>query len=254
LSADGAERRAAAGGPAELLVEDLRGGYGAVEVVKGVSLSVGRGEAVAVLGANGAGKSTLVGLIAGVLRPWGGRVSLGGRDITRRPATEIVAAGIGLVPERRELFTPMTVRENLEMGAYTRWGPRQRALVKRDLERVLELFPVLGHRARQRAGTLSGGEQQMLAIGRALMAGPCVLLLDEPSLGLSPKMIDAIFTALLGLNDAGLTMMLIEQNVHLALEFASRAYVLRTGEVAFAGPSDELLASADMQRAYLGHG
>ena len=244
---------AAAARDLDLSVEDLRGGYGAVEVVKRVSLSVGRGEAVAVLGANGAGKSTLLQLVSGVLRAWGGTVRLRGQDITRLGPTEIVAAGVGLVPERRELFTPMSVLENLEMGAYTRWGRRHRDEVARDLDRVLALFPVLRERARQRAGTLSGGEQQMLAIGRALMASPRVLLLDEPSLGLSPRMIEAIFTALAGLNEDGLTMVLIEQNVHLALEFASRAYVLRTGEVAFSGLSRDLLASADLQRAYLGH-
>ena len=234
-------------------VEGLRSGYGPIQVLHGVSLRVGTGEAVAVLGPNGAGKSTLLGTIAGLIRARSGAITLAGRPLTRMPAERVVREGVALVPERRELFAPMTVAENLEIGAYGRRGRAQRAAVQRDLEQVLSLFPRLRERASQQAGSLSGGEQQMLAIGRALMSAPRVLLLDEPSLGLSPKMIDAVFEALETLSRRGLTMLVVEQNVSLALDVAQRAYVLRNGRVMLSGATAEIQASPEVGQLYLGH-
>ena len=234
-------------------VEGLQSGYGAIQVLRGVSIEVARGDWVAVLGPNGAGKSTLLGTIAGLIRPRAGVVMLEGKAVTGMPAEQVVRRGVALVPERRELFAPMTVAENLEMGSYFRRRKASRSDIQADLDRVLTLFPRLAERSSQQAGSLSGGEQQMLAIGRALMGAPRILLLDEPSLGLSPKMIETVFDALELLSREGMTMLLVEQNVSLALEVARRAYVMRNGRIMLSGTVAEIEASADVKQLYLGH-
>jgi branched-chain amino acid transport system ATP-binding protein len=231
-----------------LEVSALRGGYGAVEVLRGIDLGIGAGEIVAVLGSNGAGKSTLNNTVCGLYPAFGGRVAFEGRDITRARPTDIVAAGLIQVPEGRRVFPDLTVRENLELGSYRR-GRERRA---RNLERAFALFPRLRERTRQRAGTLSGGEQQMLAIGRALMAEPRLLILDEPSLGLSPMLVDEMFSLVKRLNSEGLSILLVEQNVAQSLEIAHRAYVLENGAMAFHGTPAELLGKSELKRAYLG--
>jgi branched-chain amino acid transport system ATP-binding protein len=231
-----------------LEVSALRGGYGAVEVLRGIDLGIGAGEIVAVLGSNGAGKSTLNNTVCGLYPAFGGRVAFEGRDITRARPTDIVAAGLIQVPEGRQVLPDLTVRENLELGSYRR-GRERRA---RNLERAFALFPRLRERTRQRAGTLSGGEQQMLAIGRALMAEPRLLILDEPSLGLSPMLVDEMFSLVKRLNSEGLSILLVEQNVAQSLEIAHRAYVLENGAMAFHGTPAELLGKSELKRAYLG--
>ena len=231
-----------------LQVHQLRAGYGRAEVLRGIDLVVGRGEIVALLGSNGAGKSTLNNTVCGIVPTWSGQVVLDGRDLTRAHYREIVRAGLIQVPEGRRIFPNLSVRENLELGAFAR-GRADRA---RNLERALTLFPRLRERTTQRAGTMSGGEQQMLAIGRALMAEPVLLILDEPSLGLSPRLVEELFALIARLNDDGLTVMLVEQNVGQSLEIADRAYVLENGSVRFAGSAAELLASPELKRAYLG--
>ncbi len=231
-----------------LEVRDLRSGYGAVEVLRGVSLAIEEGEIVAVLGANGAGKSTLNNTLSGLVAARSGAVRFGGADITRARHTDIVAAGLVQVPEGRRIFPNLSVRENLELGSFRR-GRGNRA---RNLERVFQVFARLRERATQRAGTLSGGEQQMLAIGRGLMAEPRLLVLDEPSLGLSPLLVEEMFALIRSLNAEGLAILLVEQNVGQTLEIARRAYVLENGVVAFHGTPDELLARSDLKRSYLG--
>jgi branched-chain amino acid transport system ATP-binding protein len=226
----------------------LRGGYGAVEVLRGVSLDIREREIVAVLGSNGAGKSTLNNTICGIHPAFSGRVAFDGADITRARQTAIVAAGLIQVPEGRRVFPNLSVLENLELGSYRR-GRANRA---RNLERVFEVFPRLSERTVQRAGTLSGGEQQMLAIGRGLMAEPRLLILDEPSLGLAPLLVEEMFALIRRLNQDGLAILLVEQNVGQSLEIAHRAYVLENGVVAFHGAPDALLARSDLKRAYLG--
>jgi branched-chain amino acid transport system ATP-binding protein len=231
-----------------LEIRDLRGGYGAVEVLRGISMSIGKGEIVAVLGSNGAGKSTLNNTLCGIIRAFGGTVHFDGRDVTRSRYTDIVAAGLIQVPEGRRIFPNLTVLENLELGSYLR-GRAHRA---QNLERAFAVFPLLRERVAQRAGTLSGGEQQMLAIGRGLMAEPRLLILDEPSLGLSPLLVEEMFDLIKRLNDEGLTILLVEQNVGQSLEIAGRAFVLENGAIVFSGTPVELLANSDLKRAYLG--
>jgi branched-chain amino acid transport system ATP-binding protein len=231
-----------------LEVQGLRGGYGRVEVLRGVDLSVHSGEIVALLGSNGAGKSTLNNTICGIVPAWAGRVGFDGRDLTHVHYREVVKAGLIQVPEGRRVFPNLTARENLELGAFT----RARANRAVNLERVWAIFPRLAERARQKAGTMSGGEQQMLAIGRALMAEPRLLVLDEPSLGLSPLLVDELFALIARLRQQGLSVLLVEQNVGQSLEIADRAYVLENGSVRFAGLPAQLLASDELRHAYLG--
>jgi len=223
--------------------------YGAIEALKGISLEVREGELVSIIGGNGAGKSTLLKTIVGLLAPRRGRVTFLGRDITGRPPDEILRVGIALVPERRRVFGPLTVLDNLSLGAYAR---RDAGDVARALEDVYRLFPVLRERRSQMAGTLSGGEQQMLAIGRALMSRPRLLLLDEPSLGLAPLVVREIFRLLAGLRRAGTTILLVGQNARMALQIADRAYVLETGRVKLEGPAAALLQDEGLKAAYLG--
>jgi branched-chain amino acid transport system ATP-binding protein len=235
-----------------LAIEGLRVSYGPVAAVRGVSLAVRAGEVVALLGANGAGKSTLLRTISGLIRPRAGRVHLAGRAIDRLAPSRIVRLGIAHAPEGRRVFGSLSVADNLRLGAAAR---RERAGLVEERERLLDLFPILRERLRQAAGTLSGGEQQMLALARALMAKPRLLLLDEPSLGLAPLIVRAIFDALAGLKRVGVTMLLVEQNVAAALELADRAYVLRTGEIRLEGATAELRADPErIAHAYLGTG
>jgi ABC-type branched-subunit amino acid transport system ATPase component len=232
-----------------LAAEDIHAGYGRLPILHGVTLRVGIREVVSIIGPNGAGKSTTFKVIVGLLHPQQGRVRLAGEDITGRRPDEVLRRGLAYVPQGRIVFPQMTVLENLEMGAYVE---RDRGRIGEALERVRRLFPVLGERARQKAGTLSGGEQQMLAIGRALMTQPRVLLLDEPSLGLSPKFLGVIFDKLAELKAAGLTMMIVEQNAVKALSVADRGYVLELGRNRFEGAGPALLADPDVKRLYLG--
>lgn len=231
-----------------LQIDDLRGGYGEVEVLRGVTMSVGAGEIVAVLGSNGAGKSTLNNTLCGIFPAFGGRVTFDGADITRARYTDIVAAGLIQIPEGRRIFPNLTVLENLALGSYLR-GRTRRA---DNLERVFSIFPRLKERLAQRAGTLSGGEQQMLAIGRGIMSEPRLLVLDEPSLGLSPLLVEEMFTLIKRLNGGGLPILLVEQNVGQSLEIAGRAYVIENGAIVFSGTPAELLANSKLKRAYLG--
>jgi branched-chain amino acid transport system ATP-binding protein len=231
-----------------LEVRGLHAGYGAVEVLRGIDLEVGEGEAVALLGSNGAGKSTLNNVMSGIYPAWSGRVRFGGADLTRAHYRDVVKAGLIQVPEGRRIFPNLTVLENLELGAFTR-AREHRA---RNLERAFALFPRLKERSRQSAGTLSGGEQQMLAIGRGLMAQPRLLILDEPSLGLSPLLVEELFALIRQLRDGGLSVLLVEQNVGQSLEVVDRAYVLENGSIRFAGVPSQLLGSDELRRAYLG--
>ena len=237
-------------GDALLAIEALRVDYGAIAAVKGVSLAVASGEVVALLGANGAGKSTMLRTISGLIRPRGGWIRFAGVAIERLAPPRIVRLGLAHCPEGRRIFGSLSVLENLRLGATAR---ADRAAASADRERLFELFPILRERAHQAAGTLSGGEQQMLALARALMARPRLLLLDEPSLGLAPLMVQAIFATLAELKRQGVTMLLVEQNMALALELADRAYVLRTGEIRLSGTAADLKADHErVAEAYLG--
>ncbi|HEY8531012.1 MAG TPA: ABC transporter ATP-binding protein [Limnochorda sp.] len=232
-----------------LEVRDLHVYYGPIHALKGISLSVNEGEIVTLIGANGAGKTTLLRAISGLAPARRGNITFQGRSLLRQLPEDIVRLGISHVPEGRRIFANLTVRENLELGAFLR---RDRAEQARDLERVFDLFPRLKERLHQVAGTLSGGEQQMLAIGRALMARPRLLLLDEPSLGLAPLLVRTIFDVIREINSQGTTILLVEQNAHMALSIAHRAYVLETGRIVLAGPADELRQSEAIRAAYLG--
>ncbi|HZU16198.1 MAG TPA: ABC transporter ATP-binding protein [Candidatus Dormibacteraeota bacterium] len=232
-----------------LEIERIDASYGHVRALRGVSLRVEQGEIVALIGSNGAGKTTTLRTVSGLVRPSGGRILFDGRDITRTRPSDIVKLGIGHAPEGRRLFSRLTVQDNLLLGAFTR---RDRAGIEEDLERVYALFPRVRERRTQIAGTLSGGEQQMLAVGRALMARPRLLMLDEPSLGLAPLLQETIFRTLVEINAQGTPVLLVEQNANRALEIAHRAYVLETGSIVMQGTGRELLASDEVQRAYLG--
>jgi len=224
--------------------------YGNIHALKGVSLRVAEGEIVTMIGANGAGKTTTLRTISALLRPSGGSIRFRGQSIETCPADEIVRRGIGHSPEGRQIFANLTVSENLDMGAYTR---RDREGIRQDREMVFHLFPRLRERLHQRGGTLSGGEQQMLAIGRALMSRPRLLLLDEPSLGIAPLLVEQIFEKIAELNrERGLTILLVEQNAHLALKLAHRAYVLETGHVELEGPAKQLATDERVKAHYLG--
>ncbi|HLK77919.1 MAG TPA: ABC transporter ATP-binding protein [Streptosporangiaceae bacterium] len=231
-----------------LEVRDIRTRYGAIEALKGISLTVDAGEVVTLIGSNGAGKSTTLRSISGLTPAARGTIMFNGEEITHVPAHEIVGRGIALAPEGRHCFPRMSVRENLELGAHQRRGPE----VADDFKRVYELFPLLKERESQKAGTMSGGEQQMLAIGRALMARPKLLMLDEPSLGIAPLVVQRIYQTIGEINSSGVAILLVEQNANYALDAASRGYVLETGRVALANDSASLRNDPEVQRAYLG--
>jgi len=232
-----------------LEVRALRAGYGAIEVLRGVDLAVAAGEIVALLGSNGAGKSTLNNNISGLYRPFGGTIRFDGADIAGAPSMRIVEAGLVQVPEGRRVFPNLSVRENLELGSYR----RGRAARANNIDHVLSIFPRLGERLVQTAGTLSGGEQQMLAIGRGLMSEPKLLILDEPSLGLSPILVEEMFALIGRLNRDGLAILLVEQNVVQSLAVAHRAYVLENGRIALSGKADDLAQDPALRKSYLGH-
>lgn len=232
-----------------LAVADLCVSYGAISALKGVSLTVGKSEVVALIGANGAGKTSTLRAVSGMLKAQKGSMTLKGESISSLKANQLVPRGLAHAPEGRGVFPNLSVQENLELGAYVR---RDSALIAEDLERAFARFPILKERRRQQAGTLSGGEQQMLSISRALMSRPTLLLLDEPSLGLAPQVTQTIFRTLREVNADGVSILLVEQNAHLALELAHWAYVLETGEVTMCGTGRALLASEDIRRAYLG--
>lgn len=232
-----------------LKIDNIDVYYGAIHALKGISLTVNKGEIVTLIGANGAGKSTALRTISGLLKPKNGKISFEGQEITGVKAHEIVKLGISQVPEGRRIFTEMTVMENLDMGAFTR---KDKDGIKEDLAQVFKRFPRLEERRDQLAGTLSGGEQQMLAMGRALMSRPNLLLLDEPSMGLAPLLIKEIFHIIEDINKTGTTVLLVEQNANMALSIANRAYVLETGRITLAGDAKKLAASEDVRKAYLG--
>lgn len=232
-----------------LQVKDLKVAYGTILALKGISFEVRKGEIISLIGANGAGKTTTLHSISGLIKKQGGTVTFKGEDVTNLAADKIVRAGLIHVPEGRRVFANLTVKENLEMGAYLR---TDRAQIKADLENVYELFPRLRERVRQPAGTLSGGEQQMLAMGRGLMSKPELLLLDEPSMGLAPILVDEIFDIIQRINKSGTTILLVEQNAFKAMSIASRVYILETGEVAASGDASVMIHDEAVKKAYLG--
>lgn len=232
-----------------LTINDINVFCGAIHAIKGVSLEVNEGEIVTLIGANGAGKSTILRTISGLLKPKTGSIQFEGQEIAGMPAHEIVKTGISQVPEGRRIFAEMSVLENLELGAFTR---KDKDGIKADMELVFDRFPRLKERIGQMAGTLSGGEQQMLAMGRALMSRPRLLLLDEPSMGLAPLLIKEIFAIIQDINKTGTTVLLVEQNANMALSIAHRAYVLETGRITLSGDAKELAASDEVRKAYLG--
>ncbi len=236
-------------GPAILEVKGLRVAYGAIEALHGIDLEVPAGEVVALIGANGAGKTTTLRAVSKMIRPSAGTVRFLGEDVTGLPSHRLVARGMAHAPEGRGIFLNLTVGENLALGAYLR---TDKDGIAKDAERAYALFPILAERRAQVAGTLSGGEQQMLAVGRALMSRPKLMLLDEPSLGLAPQVVERIFGVLGELNRDGVAMLLVEQNAHKALQLAHRAYVLETGAIAMSGTGKQLLASPEVRKAYLG--
>ncbi len=232
-----------------LKVNDLIVRYGMIEAIKGISFEVEDGQIVTLIGANGAGKTTTMHTISGLLRPYSGSIMLNDKDISKVPAHKIVEMGIAQCPERRRVFASQSVEDNLMLGAYTR---KDKEGIQKDLENVYSLFPRLQERKTQLAGTLSGGEQQMLAMGRALMARPQIMLLDEPSMGLSPLLVREIFDIIKDINSQGVTILLVEQNAKMALSIADRAYVIETGRIVMSGTGEELLNSEDIKKAYLG--
>jgi branched-chain amino acid transport system ATP-binding protein len=232
-----------------LEVDDIQTYYGNIQALKSISITVEKGECVTLIGSNGAGKSTTLRSISGLTPPRHGSIKLGGREISQLPPQEIVRLGICQAPEGRKCFQRMTVRENLELGAFLR---RDHAGIMEDLDRVFDLFPRLKEREGQKAGTMSGGEQQMLAIGRALMGKPQVLLLDEPSMGIAPILVERIYETIAEINQQGTTILLVEQNANFALEVSKRGYVLETGKVAMADDSTKLRTNPEVQKAYLG--
>ncbi len=232
-----------------LEIKDLVVHYGVIEALRGVSLSVAEGQVVALIGANGAGKTTTLRAVSRMLRATRGAITFRGENITRLASHQIVERGMAHAPEGRGIFLNLTVRENLDLGAYLR---RDRPGIAQDIDKSFALFPILAERRSQVAGTLSGGEQQMLAVARALMSRPRLLLLDEPSLGLAPQVVERIFSVLREVNQSGVSLLLVEQNAHKALQLAHRAYVLETGEVVMQGTGAELLASPEVRKAYLG--
>ncbi|RJP74095.1 MAG: ABC transporter ATP-binding protein [Candidatus Abyssobacteria bacterium SURF_17] len=235
-----------------LKVQNLKSYYGRLQALRGISLHVGKGEIVTLIGANGAGKSTILNTVAGLVSQNEGKILLEGKDIRGLAPERIVRHGVALVPEGRQLFAPMTVVDNLELGAYVRHKNGSKIEIRQDMEMVFDLFPVLKERRKQLAGTLSGGEQQMLAIARALMSRPRLLLLDEPSMGLAPKISEEIFRTIVRLKKQEVTILLVEQNARMALEVAGRGYVIETGQVVVQGPSADLLRNHEVERAYLG--
>jgi branched-chain amino acid transport system ATP-binding protein len=235
-----------------LKILNLEAGYGQLRVLKGISLHVLPGEAVAIIGANGAGKTTLLKTIAGVLRPRSGKIMFNKQDISNVPLEKIVETGCCLVPEGRHVFSTMTVKENLLLGAYHRQRNGDSANIAASLKQVYKLFGILEERANQLAGTLSGGQQQMLAIGRTLMSGPKLLMMDEPSLGVAPLLVKSIYQTITNLKREGLTILLVEQNARAALALADRGYVFETGQIVLEGTSRELSDNPEVQRAYLG--
>jgi branched-chain amino acid transport system ATP-binding protein len=232
-----------------LVLEDVNVYYGAIHAIKGISFEVNQGEIVTLIGSNGAGKSTSLKTISGLLRPKSGKITFKGENLAIVAPQNIVGKGISQVPEGRRVFANMTVIENLELGAYLR---KDKAGIKQAMQHVYELFPRLLERKTQISGTLSGGEQQMLAMGRALMSQPQLLLLDEPSMGLAPILVKQIFSIIKEINATGTTILLVEQNAHMALSIANRAYVLETGKIVLSGDSKELAASEEVRKAYLG--
>ena len=232
-----------------LAIDDLAVSYGGIKALKGITLQVCRGEIVAMIGANGAGKTTTLKTIARLLPITSGKLTYDGRDLAALTAEDVVEAGISLVPEGRGVFPNLSVRENLELGA---WNHKSKDIIVETEYEIVRLFPRIGERMKQEAGTLSGGEQQMLAIARALMARPALLLLDEPSLGIAPRLVADIFEAIARVAESGTTILLVEQNTRLALKYSKRAYVLRTGEIAMSGPSHELADNDEIKAAYLG--
>jgi branched-chain amino acid transport system ATP-binding protein len=232
-----------------LSLKDVHAAYGRIEALQGISIEVRRGEIVAMLGGNGAGKSTTLKTISGLMHPRSGRIEFDGQDVSTVPAHRLVKLGIGQAPEGRRIFGRMTVLENLQMGAYSR---RDKSELDADYDRVFGLFPRLLERKGQAAGTLSGGEQQMLAIGRALMARPKLLLLDEPSMGLAPNLVEQIFEIITDINSQGTTILLVEQNALMALHVASRGYILQTGKIVLSDTSASLAANEEVKKAYLG--
>jgi len=237
-----------------LKVRNLKSFYGYLQALRGVSIHVEEGEIVALIGANGAGKTTLLNSIAGIISSKKGQILFKDKDITHFPPQQIVKQGISLVPEGRQLFTPLSVMDNLILGAYQRYERKNKDNIEADLDRVFHFFPILKERRKQLAGTLSGGEQQMLAIARALMSKPKLLLLDEPSMGLAPKVVKEIFRIILELQKEGTTIFLVEQNAKMALGIANRGYVIETGRIVIQGSSQELLGNKEIRRAYLGRG
>ncbi len=237
-----------------LRIRNITTYYGRIQILKGVSIHVGEGEVVALIGANGAGKTTLINAISGLLKVRSGTIKLRDKEIHNRSPEKIVRGGISQVPEGRLVFSPLTVEDNLKLGAYIRYRSGEKDEIAQSLEEAFALFPLLKERKSQQAGTLSGGEQQMLAVARALMARPKLLLLDEPSLGLAPIVSAEIFRVILRLRESGVTVLLVEQNAHAALAIADRGYVLETGTVVLQDSADRLLENREVQRAYLGKG